>query len=221
MIKQALRRVAAEGSNRTKKLLSALRPHEPLEQGGAHLDAQYASGQWEYLGSLGEAPRFGVVSAYCRMLASGGSLAELGCGEGLLVEQLDRSRFTDFTGVDVSSVAIDRARRLEDDRTTFFAADAETFTPHRSYDLIIFNEVLEYFEDPLGLVRRYEPYVKPGGHFIVSLFDEPFTIRTRRIWKLLHGRYETVTRSRVQTQWDYKWDIEAFSATPRPVVGQT
>jgi 2-polyprenyl-3-methyl-5-hydroxy-6-metoxy-1,4-benzoquinol methylase len=168
MIRQRVKRVSTEVGNRGRKLLSTLKPYQPMGQGKALLDAQYTAAEWDYLRSIGEAPRFGVVSAYCRLLASGGSVLEIGCGEGILLEHLDRSRFAHFTGVDISSVAIERARGLADERTTFACADAEAYVPDRAYDVIVFNEVLEYLDDPLAVVRRYEAFVQPEGHFVAS-----------------------------------------------------
>jgi 2-polyprenyl-3-methyl-5-hydroxy-6-metoxy-1,4-benzoquinol methylase len=213
MLKRIAKRASTELSDRGRKLASAFKPYSAMEYDKAALDAQYAAGQWDYLGSIDEAPRFGAVSAYCRLLATGGSLLEIGCGTGLLVQQLDRARYKTYTGVDLSSEAISRASSLANDHTTFVAADARTFVPSEAVDLIVFNEVLEYFADPLGLVRRYEPFLRPEGSFVVSLYDEPFTVRTRRIWRMLHGRYETVARTRVQTLRHYTWDIEALRGT--------
>ncbi len=216
MIERLVKRLGVEVTNRTRKLLSMVKPYQPMGQGRELLDSQYAAADWEYLRSINEAPRFGVVSAYCRLLASDGDLLEIGCGEGFLLEQLDRSRFSRFTGVDISSVAIDRARKLEDERTSFVCADAETYVPDRAFDLVVFNEVLEYFDDPLALVRRYEQFLAPGGHFIVSMFDPPVTVRTQRIWKRLQNRYDVIARSRVAISRDYVWNVRVLRA---PVSG--
>ncbi len=210
MIRQGLKRAGIEAGNRGRKLLSMLKPYEPMGQGRDLLDAQYAAAEWDYLRSIGETPRFGVVSAYCRLLGSNGSLLEIGCGEGLLLEQLDRSRFRHFTGIDISSVAIDRARKLEDERTTFARADAQTYVPDRIFDVIVFNEVLEYFDDPLALVQRYEPFLAKDGHLVVSMFAGIDTARTRRIWKRLAGVYDVVAHTRVATQRNYLWNIKVL-----------
>jgi 2-polyprenyl-3-methyl-5-hydroxy-6-metoxy-1,4-benzoquinol methylase len=210
MIKQRLRDGAVRVANRARKLLSMVTPYEPMGQGKKLLDTQYASAEWDYLRSIGEAPRFGVVSAYCRQLGSDGSLLEVGCGEGFLLEQLDRSRYAHFTGVDISAVAIDRARKLEDQRTTFVCSDAEGYVPDRNFDLIVFNEVLEYFDDPLALVQRYDPFLAEQGHVIVSMFAGIETTRTRRIWKRLAGVYDVVAYSKVSTHPDYLWNIKVL-----------
>ncbi len=203
-------RLPVAASNRARKALSLVMPYKPMEQGRVLLDRQYLADEWSYLRSIEEAPRFGIVSAYCRALATGGSILEIGCGEGVLLEQLDRTRFGRFTGVDISSVAITRAQSLADECADFACADAERYIPHQAYELIVFNEVLEYFDDPLRLVQRYDEHVTPGGHFVVSMFAGVDTARTRRIWRRLDDRYEAAASSRVTTMRDHTWIIKAY-----------
>lgn len=214
MIKRVLKRAGTEVNHRSRKLVSRLTPYQPMGQGQRLLDAQYASAEWDYLRSMEEAPRFGVVSAYCRLLASQGSVLEVGCGEGFLLEQLDRSRYRHFTGIDISGVAIQRAQALQDDRTVFVRAEAETYVPDRTFELIVFNEVLEYFNEPRVLVRRYEPFLAQGGHFVASMFAAPYTSRTQRIWKQLETRYEVAAHSRVRIGRDYLWNIKVLRVPP-------
>ncbi len=216
MIKRVLRRAGTEASHRSRKLLSRVTPYRPMGQGQNLLDTQYASAEWDYLRNIEEAPRFGIVSAYCRLLASDGSLLEVGCGEGFLLEQLDRSRYRHFTGIDISAVAIERARALEDDRTVFVRAEAESYVPDRTFEVIVFNEVLEYFDEPLELTRRYEPFLAPGGHLVASMFAAPYTARSQRIWKMLESRYEVVAHSRVRVARDYLWNIKVLRVPASP-----
>jgi len=214
MIKRVLKRAGTEVNHRSRKLVSRVTPYRPMGQGQSLLDKQYASAEWDYLRSIEEAPRFGIVSAYCRLLASNGSLLEVGCGEGFLLEQLDRSRYSHFTGVDISAVAIERARVLEDDRTVFVRSEAETYVPDRTFDVIVLNEVLEYFDEPLEVVRRYEPFLDRQGSFVVSMFAAPYTARTQRIWKQLEGRYQVAAHSQVRTARDYRWNIKVLRVPP-------
>ena len=216
MIKRVLRRAGTEAGHRSRKLLSRVTPYRPMGQGQHLLDTQYASAEWDYLRNIEEAPRFGIVSAYCRLLASGGSLLEIGCGEGFLLEQLDRSRYRHFTGIDISAVAIERARALEDDRTVFVRAEAESYVPDRTFEVIVLNEVLEYFDEPLELVRRYEPFLAPGGHLVASMFAAPYTARSQRIWKMLERRYEVAAHSRVRVARDYQWNVKVLRVPASP-----
>jgi 2-polyprenyl-3-methyl-5-hydroxy-6-metoxy-1,4-benzoquinol methylase len=210
MLAGRARRAFSEATNRGRKLLSHVQPYRPMGQGGTLLDEQYTSSEWDYLRSLGEAPRFGVVAVYCRILASGGSVLEVGCGEGFLSEHLGGDDYGYFEGIDISAVAIERAQEHADEKTTFRCADAESYVPERQFDLIVFNEVLEYFDDPLRLVRRYDDHLKPGGCMVVSMFAGVDTARTRRIWKWLAGHYRTTAHAKVATQRGYLWNIKVL-----------
>ena len=79
-----------------------------------------------------------------------------------------------------------------------------------SFDVIVFNEVLEYFTDPVQLVQRYEKWLVPGGEFVVSQYRADDDARTRRIWRGLHRRYTARLRTRVTTA-NLTWTIEAFA----------
>jgi 2-polyprenyl-3-methyl-5-hydroxy-6-metoxy-1,4-benzoquinol methylase len=215
MITRVWTRTATVVRNRTAKLLSLVTPYQPMAQGRALLDAQYQAADWDYLRSTAEAPRFGVVAAYCHRLAAGRSLLEVGCGEGILLDHLDRSRFANYTGVDLSSVAVDRARSLEDDRVRFVCASAEEYVPVQAHQLIVFNEVMEYFDDPLAVVQRYEPFLEHDGRIVVSAFAGIDTARTRRIWNQLGRRYETEAHARVSTQRNHVWNIKVLRPASR------
>lgn len=221
-IARTIVRRSREASNLTAKrwqrFLSILKPYEPMPGGKQLLDAEYAHGKWDYLRSIGELPRLGIVSSLCSVFARGGSILEIGCGDGMLLEQLNRRCYSYFRGVDISSVAISRARRLQDGQSAFVCAGAEGYVPERSFDLVIFNEVMEYFTDPLAVAIRYETFVAERGHFIVSMFAGIDTARTRHIWRRLESRYVPIAHVRVSTQRDYLWNIKAFRVhLPRPV----
>lgn len=202
-------------ANKWGKLVTRILPYSPMGQGKDLQEELYGTDEWGYLRSLDELARFGVVWSFCRRLAPGGSILEIGCGDALLHDFLDPALYSHFTGVDISEVAIARTKPLWSAKTEFIASDAEIFTPARKYDLIVFNEVLEYFTNPLDLVRRYEPFANEGAHFVISMFAGIDTSRTRHIWRALGGRYEQVGQARVSTQPDYAWNIKAFPAKPK------
>lgn len=178
------------------------------------LDAEHRRGDWDYLASDLELPRFSVVAGYCHRYAAGGSILELGCGEGLLARRLDASRYRRFVGVDVSPAVVERANRAAPPGATFVVADAEAFDPGEAFDAVVFNEVLEYFADPARLVRRYERWLAPGGVFIVSQYMSREDARTRRIWRMLRV-YRRVARVRVSTTHDLTWIVSVLSPPPR------
>ena len=209
-MQKLLRRASTDMRQGAQKLVSMVMPYRPMGQGRELLDAQYSSAEWAYLRSAGEVPRFGVVAAYCHLLSPNGSVLEIGAGEGILLEHLGRTSMSEYVGVDISAVAIDRARALEREKVTFVCANAEDFEPERKFDVIVFNEVLEYFDDPAGLVRRYEPFLADGGNFVVSMFSARWTARTRHIWRALEARYAVDAHTRVATSRDHLWNIKVL-----------
>lgn len=126
---------------------------------------------WDFLADIAETPRYAVVAGYVHKLMHRGHVLDAGCGEGVLLQYLDISRFH-YTGFDLSPTAIDRARQRYD-VAKFASSPIETFIPpeNEKYDIIIFNEVLSQIEHPIKELDRFFTFLKPGGHVIISLFQ--------------------------------------------------
>jgi 2-polyprenyl-3-methyl-5-hydroxy-6-metoxy-1,4-benzoquinol methylase len=160
-------------------------------------EAQYRQGGWEFMRSLDELARYSVIAGYLHALKPGGSVLDVGAGEGLLADSLRSFGYSRYLGIDVSEAAIEQARSRSDDRTAFQAADAETFTPEGTWDAIVFNESVYYFNDPLGTVERYRRFLEDGGVMVVSTF------RTRRadvIARRLIERYRLLEETTVSNR---------------------
>lgn len=194
-----------------RRWLSAIRPSDTLAGGIEVLDAEYAAGVWDYLRGIDELPRFSIVAGYCRHFSPGGSILEIGCGEGILRERLNSSDYSRYVGIDISAEAIRRASPKQDSKTVFISHDASDFSSSEHFDIIVFNESLEYFADPLALVQRYEQFLQPGGRFIVSMFIGRHTVRTDRIWKRLATVYPTRAEAQVWTKPGLSWRIKVYS----------
>lgn len=139
-------------------------------------DRQYATATWSYLGGLEQVPRYAVIEGWRHRLKPTGRVLDLGCGEGVLLEQIPPGARVDYTGVDFSQVAINVAVTKIRDASIqrFVCADLETFEPPpgAAFDVIVFNEVLYYLADPRAVVRRYRTSLAPGGLMIVSIFHQ-------------------------------------------------
>jgi SAM-dependent methyltransferase len=148
------------------RLLGWLEPRDPAPSAQAW-DAQYASDHWAYVGQLPEVARFGVVVGYLRHFAPGGSILDLGCGEGFLLRKLQASDYARYVGVDFSQAAIEKAGGLGLPNATFVTADIDAYAPEGSFDAVVFTESLCYLPDPLRTVARYVRSL--GDHVIVSM----------------------------------------------------
>lgn len=187
---------------RWKRLITSRLPYQPIRRGRQEWATEYASGQWDYLQSLSELTHYVVVAGYCHHFHPAVSVLDVGCGEGILRDKLCTHALTRYVGIDLSAEAIHRAAGRQDEKSQFVETDACTFHPDGSFDVIVFNECLYYFEDPVGLMQQYEAYLAWDGIFVISM---TVIDRSRRIWKMLAGKYlildEVMLTNRLGIQW--------------------
>ncbi len=94
--------------------------------------------------NLKDDPVYAIIYRYLK----GGHLLDLGCGTGLtFFNSQDVSM--EYTGVDISDIAIDecknRYRSIKTNNVaTFIAHDIESYTSDRKYDVILFKDTIYY-----------------------------------------------------------------------------
>jgi 2-polyprenyl-3-methyl-5-hydroxy-6-metoxy-1,4-benzoquinol methylase len=131
-------------------------------------------------GTLSIDIRNAVTVSLARQLCPGAkSILDLGCAGGTLALCLDRG-FSVYCGVDISDFAVAKARAEitgEGNHAgldcVFEASPVEAYQPSRTYDVIVFNEVM-YYLDLASIsesLRRYAEHLSPEGVIIVSLKD--------------------------------------------------
>jgi 2-polyprenyl-3-methyl-5-hydroxy-6-metoxy-1,4-benzoquinol methylase len=166
-----------------------------LLQSGQTWEAQYAAGRWDFLAELSELARFSVLAGYICHLKPGAAVLDSGCGQGVLLRRLPSSCYARYVGIDISASAIAVAQRQQNERSTFFAADCEEYSPTERFDVIVFNEVLCCFRDPLRTVERYARSLNRGGLLLVSMCTAGRGSATI-LWRLQRA-YATVDEVRV------------------------
>jgi SAM-dependent methyltransferase len=137
-------------------------------------EEQYRSGHWAFMRAMDELARYSVIAGYLHHLHPGGSVLDVGAGEGILLDHLRPFGVSRYLGIDLSEEAVRQGAHRVDGHASLLAADAETYRPDERWDAIVFNECVYYFEDPIGTVLRYRDALAEGGTLIVSAF------RTRR-----------------------------------------
>lgn len=173
-------------------------------------EEQYRRGGWEFLQRLDESPRYSLIAGYLALLSPGGSVLDVGCGEGLLCDRIRPHGYSRYTGIDLSSEAVARAASRRDERTTFDAADAREYRPPERFDAVVFNECLYYFDDPVAVFERYRRSVAtPEGVLIVSLFRSP---RTAAVLRRLQAEQRLLEEARV-TNRRGTWVVAVFAAS--------
>jgi 2-polyprenyl-3-methyl-5-hydroxy-6-metoxy-1,4-benzoquinol methylase len=166
----------------------------------------FRAGQWNYLASVAEAPRYALIAGYLHRLATPpGSdpvrVLDAGCGEGILADHLDPARIA-LTGFDPSPTAIARAQ-ARPGIWLVAGVDPIPVPPSARFHAIVFNEVLPALPDPIGTLARYRALLEPGGMFILSLFQSPDEQANARILtrmleaELAAGALEAIARASV------------------------
>lgn len=135
---------------------------------------EFSRGHWNQLyATVGD-----FVCRYIERYAAQGSILDLGCGSGSTAVDPTLT-YRDYTGVDISDVAIHAAvQRLKGSdragRARFVEADIVQYEPTRLHDVILFRDSLYYIPPSLigELLQRYSAALAPGGVFIVRLYGE-------------------------------------------------
>lgn len=133
-------------------------------------DYEYRSGDWDYI----DYPPAGHFARIIEKHLRGGSILDLGCGTGKTISAL--STFSRYTGVDVSPVAVGRGREAFSNRENVFfvAADIATWEDEQRYDVVLWSEVIYYFDRKkiVPVLNRYQGFVADGGVQIVQLYSK-------------------------------------------------
>jgi 2-polyprenyl-3-methyl-5-hydroxy-6-metoxy-1,4-benzoquinol methylase len=104
-------------------------------------------------------------------IASARSIADLGCGHGgtlLLFAKLNRQ--AKITGIDYSSVAIEKAARIaaDDPRIETKVADLTRGELPAGFDVVYSSQVIEHLEDREAFVRNIHASIAPGGMLLLA-----------------------------------------------------
>jgi len=100
-----------------------------------HWDSQYIAGKWNRLRHVEELAHYSLIAGYLRYYRSGGSILDVGCGEGILQERLSPEDYVKYVGIDISAEAIRRAGRKTDEKALFLCVDAEDYEATEPFDV--------------------------------------------------------------------------------------
>lgn len=134
-------------------------------------------GEPSYVWRFGQERRLGLIRLYVPL--EDRWILDVGCGVGTYVR-----RFRDFTphsyGIDVSD------KRLAEARWPKLVAAAGEHLPFadETFDLLVFNEVIEHVEDDRRTLEDAMRVLKEGGHVVIYAPNRMYPFETHGIyWK--------------------------------------
>lgn len=130
-----------------------------------------AAGDWQGLDAPIQAARYRAIAGMIEDLPEGARVLDVGCGEAVLRAYLPAA--VRYTGVESSALALAAARQ-QYPYATFFHQKAESFQPRdERFDAIVFNEMLYYTANPVGLLSSFASFLAGRGFIVCSVFQKP------------------------------------------------
>jgi 2-polyprenyl-3-methyl-5-hydroxy-6-metoxy-1,4-benzoquinol methylase len=172
-------------------------------------DAQWRHGDWDYLVSQDELPRYAVIAGYIKSVSPPPAVLDVGCGHGQLFTVLGTGAVAQYHGIDISGEAVAKARARCPEDATFETADLTTWRSPSRFDVVVINEVLYYVTDPVAAVNRYQAMLHDHGMLIISMFRHA---NTRLIWRNLQRRFPLADAAEVKNRLGEVIDIKILQA---------
>ena len=168
-------------------------------------NTEYAKGGWDWLRNLDELGHHAILAGYFRRLKPNGSVLDVGCGDGVLLELIGGG-YSRYLGIDFAE-AIRLADTRRDERTEFRTADMNDFSTDEQFDAIIFNESAYYHHNAITGLQHYESMLLPGGVFLISMHGKE---RNDAIWTLLDERYTVADAVTIRNQAGVTWTAKVL-----------
>lgn len=165
-------------------------------------DSEFASSKWNFIDHTEGDCVYAPLEKYAR----GGRVLDMGCGPGNTANEMRADAYRAYVGVDVSEVALDKARGRtaecgREGQNRFETGDFMTYAPRGKFDVILFRESL--YHVPKTQVRsvldRLGKSLDTAGVFVVRLGvlkDGTPNARTMARIRVIEESYEVVEKTR-------------------------
>jgi SAM-dependent methyltransferase len=182
-------------------------------------DRDYAAGRWDLLFTDAETPRNRTLADLIAKMVPHPTVLDIGCGSGRLAQMLTPLRPTRYVGLDLSSVALQRAQALRLEGCEFVRGDFETWLPIERFDVVVFNESIGYARDPAATVQRFFNCLNCPDRLVVSYYRSG---NHAAIWRRIAGVADTIQAVMVRNERGATWDIKRLSqrSAHRPRLSQ-
>ena len=98
-----------------------------------------------------------------------GSLLDVGCGTGLLIDHLTKQKPARYCGVDLSDEMIRMAQKKRIGGAEFVVGSADKLPyPDESFDIVTCSQSFHHYPYPEEAMREAKRVLKPGGLYILS-----------------------------------------------------
>ena len=167
-------------------------------------ESGYSGGYWDHLESEHEAERYKVITSLIQTAKISPLLCDVGCGKGILYQYLKQAlpEF-EYLGIDISENAIAEAANKFPE-TTFRQMDFDKEELSQKFDIIIFNETIEYFTRPLEKLKQcVDENLLPGGRLIISIYRGH-----DGIWNRITPHFKILKEINVQNEKGQRWKIK-------------
>jgi SAM-dependent methyltransferase len=174
----------------------------------ARWNHQYAKGVWDSLKNPIEFERQKVCKSFFDTHKPNGSLLEIGCGEGMLIEYIFEGKgYGQYLGIDVSDLVIKNCQKLANERTKFIVADMDNLVLPQKYDVIMFNETIYYASNITQVLTNcIQNILTNNGIFVISIHQHK---NSSEHWKEIHESLQTIDNQQVTNERS-TWVIEVL-----------
>lgn len=131
------------------------------------------------------------------------TVAELGCGDGRLIEQLSLAfPGVSITGIDIAARQLDQNRLRRPDVTWIEADLQQPIASRVSCDVVIASEVIEHLDDPRQLLENGRRLASDQGHLVVTTQSGPVRETERRVGHVRHFTTAEMTALLESAGWE-------------------
>jgi SAM-dependent methyltransferase len=195
---------------RIRDKLLRMKAYRPTLFSASEWDGQFQSGRWDYLESVDELAHHSIIAGYFTKIGPERSLLDVGCGTGVLGSLLPAG--TRYVGIDISTSAISRAKLAGATGSNFLVANAENYVPDEKFGMIVFNESLYYFQEPLDTMQRMADALEQSGKMVVSMYADA---NTAHLWRMIEVYFATLDEVVVQNIRGTRWRIRLITPKDR------